>query len=70
MSNKSPQNVAKFKYLQISVINHRYIHEQGLIAMGRIKLYKPIILPFVLCRCETWSGNPREEYTFGIIIKC
>ena len=32
ISNKSPKNVTKVKYLEISVINQRYIHEQVSIA--------------------------------------
>ena len=26
-----------------------------------IKIYRTIILPFVLCECETWSLTLREE---------
>jgi hypothetical protein len=27
----------------------------------KVKMYKTIILPVVLCGCETWSLTPREE---------
>jgi hypothetical protein len=32
----------------------------------KIKIYKIIILPVVLHRCETWSLTLREEHRFGV----
>jgi hypothetical protein len=32
----------------------------------KVKIYKTIILPVVLYRCETWSLTLREEYTLRV----
>jgi hypothetical protein len=32
----------------------------------KIKIYKTIILPVVLCGCETWSLTLREEHRLGM----
>jgi len=32
----------------------------------KIKIYRTIILPVVLCRCETWSLTLREEEAEGV----
>jgi hypothetical protein len=32
----------------------------------KIKIYKTIILPFVLYRCETWSLTLREEHRLRV----
>jgi hypothetical protein len=34
-----------------------------------IKIYKAIILPFVLCDCETWSLTLREEHRLRVFWK-
>jgi hypothetical protein len=31
-----------------------------------IKIYRFIVLPFVLCRCETWSLTLREERKLSV----
>ena len=32
----------------------------------KIKIYRILILPFVLCGCETWSLTLREESRLGV----
>jgi hypothetical protein len=32
----------------------------------KIKIYKTVILPVVLCECETWSLTLREEYRLRV----
>jgi hypothetical protein len=32
----------------------------------KIRIYKTIILPVVLCGCETWSLTLREEHRLGV----
>ena len=32
----------------------------------KIKIYRNIILPFVLCGCETWSLTLREEHRLSV----
>jgi hypothetical protein len=32
----------------------------------KIKIYKTVILPFVLCGCETWSLTLREEHRLRV----
>jgi hypothetical protein len=32
----------------------------------KVKIYKTIILPFVLYGCETWSLTLREEHTLRV----
>jgi hypothetical protein len=32
----------------------------------KVKIYKTIILPVVLCGCETWSLTLREEHSQGV----
>ena len=32
----------------------------------KIKIYRTIILPFVLCGCETWSLTLREEHRLRV----
>ena len=36
-------------------------YSQNCIHVGKIRLYRTIILPVVLCGCETWSLTMREE---------
>jgi hypothetical protein len=33
----------------------------------KVKIYKTIILPVVLCGCETWSLTLREDHKLRII---
>jgi hypothetical protein len=32
----------------------------------KFRIYIPIILPVVLCGCETWSLTLREDYRLGV----
>jgi hypothetical protein len=32
----------------------------------KVKIYKPIIVPFVLYGCETWSLTMREEHRLRV----
>jgi hypothetical protein len=32
----------------------------------KVKIYKTIVLPVVLCRCETWSLTLREEHRLRV----
>jgi hypothetical protein len=33
----------------------------------KVKIYRTIILPFVLCGCETWSLTLREEHRLRVL---
>jgi hypothetical protein len=32
----------------------------------KVKIYKTVILPVVLCGCETWSPKLREEHSLRV----
>jgi hypothetical protein len=36
------------------------------IKKSKIKIYKTVILPVVLCGCETWSPTLREEHRLRV----
>jgi hypothetical protein len=34
----------------------------------KIKIYKNVILPVVLCRCEAWTLKLRGKYRFRVFV--
>jgi hypothetical protein len=73
--------VAQFKYLRTTVTNQNLIQEESLLPFIqnilcrlprkniKIGIYKTIILPVVVYRCETWSLTLREEYRLRVLRK-
>jgi len=44
--------------IQSSIFHHRVCHLKN----KNIKIYRTIILPFVLCGCETWSLKKQHTW--------
>jgi hypothetical protein len=45
---------------------HSLLSSRLLCRNVKVKMYKTIILPVVLCRCETWSVTLREEHRLRV----
>jgi len=72
--------VATFSYVGSAITNQNSIHEQinsrrnprnacylSLLSKNiKIEIYRTILLPVVLCGCETWSRTLREEYRLRV----
>jgi hypothetical protein len=57
---------------RLSSVNASYFSVQSLLSSRllsrnvKVKIYKTIILQFVLCGCETWSLTLREEHILRV----
>ena len=63
-NQKSIQEEIKSKFKSGNACYHsvQYLLSSGLLAKNlKFKIYRSIILPFVLYECETWSLTLREE---------
>jgi len=74
INNSSFERVEEFRYLGMTLTDQNSIQEEikSRLKVGnaccylvqnllKIKIYRTIILPVVLCGCETWSLTLREE---------
>jgi hypothetical protein len=77
--NRSFENVATFRYLETTLTDENCMHEgiksrlnsgnacyRQLSRNVKVKIYKTIILPAVLCGCGTWSLTLREEHRLRV----
>jgi hypothetical protein len=59
--NRFPGNLSQFKYFGTTVTVQNFLSSRLLYTNVKIGIYKTVIFPVVLCGCETWSLNLREE---------